>query len=509
MICSPLAIMLWEKVYLAHFGEDSESMNGVMRFPRIVIFAVFMAVIAMQGNSEAYAFSSSVASLTAQDEKKLGKKLMLYVRENYVIIEDPSIANYVEKIGQRIVAEIPTLPFDFHFYVIEEEVYNAFAGPGGYIFINSGLLAAMESEEELAGIIAHEVAHVLCHHISKQMQRAKKINIATMAGVLAAIFLGGGADVTSAMATGSLATGQSFALKYSREHEVEADQVGMKYLIKAGYGGEGLLRVLGEIRSARWFGPEDIPTYLTTHPAVEARMAYLDTWIQTHPKEAESVRPIDPTEFRKVRTKLIALYGDTEAARGTFDSELRRDPEDALAYYGKGLFLDREGHRKEAAENLRKALQWRPLDPDIVRDLGKIYFHMGDYEIALKTLKGALAFNPEDSEGWFLLGRSQAEMGDLDGALDSFKTLRNNAPHYLPGIYYLGETYGKLGSFGEAHFYLGFYYLEKGRFRNAEFHLNRAFDLLPKGTVKRNTVEKALKQISGAEANDRNKQSAW
>jgi predicted Zn-dependent protease len=484
-------------------------MNNVMRFLRIVIVAVLVTVIAMQGNSSAYAFHSPVVSLTAQDERELGKKLMLYVRKNYEIIEDPSIANYVEKIGQRIVAEIPTLPFEFHFFVIEEEVYNAFAGPGGYIFINSGLLAAMESEEELAGIIAHEVSHVLCHHISKQMEKAKKINIATMAGVLAAIFLGGGADATSAMATGSIAAGQSFALKYSREHEVEADQVGMKYLVKAGYGGEGLLRVLGEIRSTRWFGPEDVPTYLTTHPAVEARMAYLDTWIQTHPKEAQSVRPIDPAEFRKVRTKLIALYSDAEDAMNTFDAELRRDPEDALAYYGKGILLDREGHRKEGAENLKKALQRCPLDPDIVRDLGKVYFHMGDYEVASKTLKGALAFKPKDPEGWFLLGRSQAETGDLDSALNSFKTLLDNAPHYLPGVYYLGETYGKLGNLGEAHFYLGFYYLEKGRFRNAEFHLNRALDLLPKGTVKRETVEKALKQISGAEANDHKKQSAW
>ena len=330
-----------------------------------------------------------------------------------------------------------------------------------------------------------------------------------MAGVLAAIFLGGSADATSAMATGSIATGQSLALKYSREHEVEADQVGMKYLVKAGYGGEGLLRILGEIRSKRWFGPEDIPTYLTTHPAVEDRIVYLDTWMQTHPKEAKSARPIDPIEFRKVRTKLIALYGDTEAAQAIFDSELRRDPENALAYYGKGILLDREGHKKEAAENLKKALKWRPIDPDIVRDLGKVYFHMGDYEVALKTLKGALAFRPEDPEGWFLLGRSQAEMGDLDGALESFKTLLDNAPHYLPGIYHLGETYGKLGNLGEAHFYLGFYYMEKARFRNAEFHLSRALDLLPKGSAKRETVKKTLKQISGAKANDHRKQSAW
>jgi predicted Zn-dependent protease len=298
-------------------------------------------------------------------------------------------------------------------------------------------------------------------------------------------------------------------LKYSRENEAEADQVGLKYLTKAGYGGGGLLKVLQTIRAKRWFGPEHIPSYVTTHPAIETRMAYLDTWIQTHPEAAKSVRPVHPTEFRKVHTRLIALYGDAQAALSTFDSQLRKNPEDALAYYGKGLVLDRDGKKEEATENLKRALQLRPLDSDIVRDLGKTYFHMGNYASALKTLKGALAFSPKDPEGWFLLGRAQMEMGDLQGALDSFKTLVNTAPDYLPGTYYLGETYGKLGNLGEAHYHLGIYYKERGRFKNAKFHLNRALNLLAKDTERRLTIEKALKELSRAQGHDHNEKSAW
>jgi predicted Zn-dependent protease len=480
-----------------------------MRLTRIAIISLIITVIALRSGSEAYPFFSSHVYLTTKEEEELGKKLMVYVKKHLVLIEDPSIVDYVNRVGQRIVAQLPSTPFDFHFYVIKEDVYNAFAAPAGHVFINSGLLAAMDSEEELAGILGHEIAHVLCRHISKQIERSKKIGLATLAGVLAGVFLGGSSTAAGAITSGSIAAGQSLSLKYSRENETEADQVGIKYLNKAGYGSSGLLKMLQKIRAKRWFGPEDVPSYVSTHPAIEARMAYLDTWIETHPEATKVARSEDPSAFLKVHTKLIALYGDAGVAHATFDSQLMKNPEDALAYYGKGLVLDRDGRKEEAIENIERALQLRPLDLDIVRDLGKIYFNMGNYASALKALKGALAFSPKDLEGWFFLGRTQMEMGDLQGALDSFNTLVKMAPDYLPGIYYLGETYGKLGNLGEAHYHLGIYYKERGQFRNAMFHLNRALNLLPKDSEKRLAIEKALKELSEAQEHDRNEKSAW
>ena len=367
----------------------------------------------------------------------------------------------------------------------------------------------MESEEELAGILAHEVAHVQCRHIAERMEQSQKIGLATMAGVLAGIFLGGSPEASGAIVTGSMAAGQSLSLKYSRENETEADQVGIKYLTKAGYGPEGLLKVLKKIREKRWFGPEHIPSYLSTHPAVESRLAYLDTWIQTHPEEAKSVRPLDPMEFRRVHTRLIALYGDPELALNMFDSQLRDNPEDALAYYGKGLLLTRLDKKEAAAENLRKAVQLRPVDADMLRDLGKTYFHMGDYDRALKALKGGLAFRPNDPEGWFLLGRAQGETGDLPGALQSFQTLHKMAPDYLPGVYYLGQTYGKVGNLEEAHYHLGMYYKKKGQLKNAVFHLSKALELGTENSERRQAIEEALKELSKAQEGDHSGKSAW
>jgi predicted Zn-dependent protease len=447
--------------------------------------------------------------LTTKEEEKLGREFMLYARKSLTLIKDPFIVNYINKIGQLIVAQHPSPPFEFHFYVVNEDTYNAFAAPGGHVFMYRGLLAAMDSEEELAGILAHEVAHVLSRHISEQIARQKKIGLATLAGILTGVFLGGSPAASGAITTGSIAAGQSLSLKYSRANETEADQVGLKYLTKAGYGAEGLLKILYKIREKQWFGPDQMPSYLSTHPAVDARIVYLDTWIQTQHEREILASPRHLSDFFKVRTKLIALYEDPTVAHNTFDALLREDKDDALAFYGRGLVLGREGKKDEAVENLRKAALLRPLDADILRDLGKAYFNKGDYGMALMTLRGVLAFNPRDLEGRFLLGRAQMETGDSEGAVKTFEGLLEVRPDYLPGVYYLGEMYGKLGNLAEAHYHLGIYYKKKGHLKNARFHLERALKLTTKDPARREAIKRALKELPARQGSDRNEKSAW
>jgi len=463
-------------------------------FIKTAIFTILLMVLSPLGGRLSRLCH---ASLTTAEEENLGREFMRYVRKNLTLIEDPTIVNYVKKVGQRILAQYESLPFEFHFYVVKEEVYNAFAAPAGHVFINSGLLAAMESEEELAGILGHEIAHVLCRHISKRIEQSKKIGWVTLAGMLTGVFLGGSPEVASAVTTGSMAAGQSMSLMYSREDERQADQVGLKYLTKAGYGGEGLLEMLNKIREKRWFGSEHIPSYVQTHPAIEERMGYLDTWMQAHPEWKGKGRANDSPEFHKVRTKLIALYGDATAARHAFDARLRKDGEDVLAKYGKALLLAREGRKEEAVESLKEVVRLRPLDTDILRDLGKTYFQGGDYAEALKTLRRALASNPEDPEGRLLVGRSQTETGDLEGALTTLKGLIKTHPDYGSGIYYLGETYGKLGNLAEAHYHLGMYYQEEGDLKNARFHLTRALKLFANDRVRQQEIQEALKTLRG------------
>jgi predicted Zn-dependent protease len=307
------------------------------------------------------------------------------------------------------------------------------------------------------------------------------------------------------MTIGSAAAGQTASLAYSREDESQADQYGLQYIVKAGYDPHGLLSALRRIRSKQWFGSEQIPTYMMTHPAVEDRITSIDTWITMNPKQspAETSTSGDDKAFQHINTRLRALYGDRETTLDEFEKALALRPEDADLAYGYGLILARVDRRSEAVVYLKKALAKNMLDIDILVDLGRVYFQDGRYQDALTTLQGALTSSTAiDPEGLFYLGRTQLALGQFDRAAESLETLITDYPAYQQAYYFLGETYGKLERTGEAHYYLGLFYFNNREFQIARFHLQRAQKTL-NDPVKLKAIEEHLQAIGPPTRGDR------
>jgi predicted Zn-dependent protease len=447
------------------------------------------------------AFCTPAWAISIKEEEKLAREFMKYISRKYELINDPTIVGYVESVGKKILAVMPPQPFEYHFHVIKEDVYNAFAIPAGHIFVNSGLLAAMENENELAGLLGHEIAHVVNRHISKRIERSKKINLATMAGMVAGIFLGAAAgDSTAAQAVtiGSAAAGKTASLAYSRDDEAQADQLGLEYIQKAGYDPQGLLSVLKKIRSKQWFGSKQIPTYMMTHPALEERLVWVDSW--SNLKKIDHAPPKTPvskppsTQLRKITIRLKALYGDPGSALQEFQTALKKNPKDSDMHYGYGLVLARVGKKTEAVRHIKQAQAKNALDPYILTDLGRIYFLDGRYREALDTFKGALSITANNPEGLFYMGRSQMELDQMGDAAETFNTLINKCENYKQAYYALGETYGRLNNMPDAHYYLGIFYYKKGEYRTARFHLVRARRML-EDPAKLETIEQTLKAI--------------
>jgi predicted Zn-dependent protease len=443
-------------------------------------------------------------SITVSEEEQMSQQMLDLIHKRFEIVEDPEIVTYVNKIGDRILAILPKQPFKYHFYVIKQDVYNAFATPAGHIFIYTGLLEAMEEEEELAGILGHEIAHVYCRHISQKIERSKKVGLATLAGVAAGVLLGvgGAGEAASAVTMGSMAAGQSAELAYSRENEMQADEVGLRFITEAGYSAGGLLKILKKIRSKTWFGSEQIPTYLMTHPAVEDRISYISSWLETYKSTSKPIPLVNQDDFIRMHIRVETRFGDEQNVLSELKAEVARNSQDPLVHYRYGLILARAGKWQEAIENIRTALTKRAFDAYILKDLGWIYYLDGQLPQALKTLESACGMIPEDPECLFYLGRTQMEQGNLDGSTENLLKAIRQDPQFTPAYFYLGQSMGKQQKLGDAHYYLGVYYLRKRDRQNAKIQLNQALKYT-QNPERRKKIEEWLSNLNGKKGKDK------
>jgi predicted Zn-dependent protease len=327
------------------------------------------------------------------------------------------------------------------------------------------------------------------------------INMATLAGVAAGLLIGaaGGGQAASALTMGSMAAGQSAALAFSREDEIQADQVGLVYLEEAGYTGEGLIAVLNKIRSKQWYGAGQVPSYLMTHPAVEDRLAYIDSFLARNAEKGKNPSRLNSEDFTLVRARIIALYTDEKIALKKYEAAVRSNPEDAMSNYGYGLVLARMGKREEAIAALKKALSIEAFNSAILSALGRVYFMDRKYQDALSTLQSALSLTPGEPEALFFLGRTQMELGRPAEAQTAFETLQKQGVVTKQVYYFLGKSYGEQGKLAEAYYSLGLYYYLKRDYGNARVQFTQALEKA-QDSEKRRDIEERLKEIKDIQA---------
>ncbi|MDL2286070.1 M48 family metalloprotease [Desulfococcaceae bacterium OttesenSCG-928-F15] len=443
--------------------------------------------------------------LTMQEEEELGEKFTEQVRHYYRIVRDPLIVSYVREVGNRIVQQIENPPFSITFDAIIDPTFNAFAGPGGHIYVHSGLIMAMEKEADLAGILGHEIAHVTCRHISELVDRSKKVGLATLAGLGGAILAalaGADGDAAIGLLLGTQAAGQSAMLSYTRENERQADERGLAYLTASGYGGEGLLRSLRTIRSQEWYSTEDVPVYLRTHPGTDERIAFVSSWLEDRArnkkKEADPPNPSDDNRFYLVKTRLQARYGDKDTVIPMFRKALEREPNNQILRQGLSIALARKGEDAEALFLMEQVFRARPMDIWVMGDLGRIRHQAGRSAEAIPLLEIAVSEN-SDPEIRFDLGRAYTASTRYDEAIRIFKGLIETEPALIGSWYTLAEAYGKQGREGLSHYCLGRYNEFRRDFANAGFHYDRSLKTLPKDVPEWEDAKKRAEEMKKAE----------
>jgi predicted Zn-dependent protease len=256
-----------------------------------------------------------------EKEIAMGKQLAAEVQRQAKLLDDPIITEYVNRVGQNLVrnsdAKVP-----FSFQVIDDNTLNAFALPGGFVFVNTGLMHAAETEAEMASAMAHEIAHVAARHMTRQACRAQIANIATLPLVL----LGGWGGYAIRQGAG-LAIPMTF-LTFSRGFEAEADYLGLQYLYAAGYDPTAALDMFEKMMSLEKRKPGTIAKVFSTHPMNDDRLQKAQAEIEKIlPQKPEYV--VNTSEYAEVRGRLLALENQRKLRSTDKDPQkpvLRRKP---------------------------------------------------------------------------------------------------------------------------------------------------------------------------------------
>lgn len=390
-------------------------------------------------------------------ERKLGEQIMAQVRRDPSFMSDPDTSEYINSLGYQLVAVSPSRSLDFQFFVIRDPMMNAFALPGGFIGVHSGLVLAAQNESELAGVMAHEIGHVTQRHIARMIAKQKDSALITIGALLLAILAAraggsGSGDLTQAAIMGGQAAAIQQQLNFSRDAEREADRVGFQILIDAGFDPRGLEGFFARLQSGTRIYEGTAPVYLRTHPLTVERIADM----QNRTRELRMKQRADSLDFRLVRARLRVLQetsnqgwrdaleyfqgqlsnrtttSETAARYGAAVAALRLNLNDLAVEYAvaarrltaaPSVMLDKlvsesrfsaattPDQRAEALAMARDTAARFPLSSVAVANYVELLNRAGDHAQVIAYLRDQIAITRSQASYFATLGRSYAALG--------------------------------------------------------------------------------------------------
>jgi predicted Zn-dependent protease len=328
----------------------------------------------------------SATAITPADERRLGERIMRDIRSDPAFLDDPEVADYANALGARLTARSDATRQEFEFFVVRDPQINAFAMPGGFIGIHTGLLLAGQSESEVAGVVGHEIAHVTQRHIARMISQQGQNQLMSLAAMAVALLA---ARSNSQVAEAAVAFGQAGVmqnqLNFTRDNEREADRVGVQLLDAAGFDPRGMAAFFERLQRATRVYEGGAPAYLRTHPLTFERIGDIQNRVERMPYRQVP----DSLEFQLVRAKLRAESDSPREAVSFFETSLkeRKFLSEAATRYGlvASLLRARDVTRaKRELEPLRKTAS--PMIESLACRVGEA---AGDAQKALACYQSA------------------------------------------------------------------------------------------------------------------------
>ena len=354
-----------------------------------------------------------IDDLSPVQERQLGEEIMREVRRDPAWLDDPVVEEYINRLGQRLVAASTEPGRAFEFFVVKDAMLNAFALPGGYIGVHTGLIIAAQSESELAGVLGHEIGHVTQRHIAQIVGKQKQMTMLALASMLAAVAVKDSRVAEAAVLSGVAGTAQA-QLAYTRDFEREADRIGLQTLEAAGFDVRGMAGFFERLqRSIRLYENENnAPAYLRTHPLTTERIADMENRVLS----MRYRQVVDSPDFNYVRARLRAQSQPAAEAVRTFMGLVAGSPDDVALRYGLALAQLRAVRPEDAARTLDELLRRAKPSPFVAILSGEVALARRDAGTAISTLIAACKAFPESMSAAYALADAQIVGGRAQDA---------------------------------------------------------------------------------------------
>lgn len=344
---------------------------------------------------------SSQTDLSPQMERRIGESIMRDIRwRDPAYVDDAEVQAYLNDLGTRLASGVRDAHPDLDFFAVRDPTLNAFAMPGGFVGVHTGLILATQSESELAGVLSHEISHVTQHHIARMVGKQSQATLISIASMLVGILAArSNSQAAQAAIVGGQAAGIQTQLNYSRDFEREADRIGLQTMEGAGFDVRGMASFFERLQKSSRIYENNAPAYLRTHPLTTERIADMENRVQQLPYRQVQ----DSLDFQLVRAKLRALQGSPRDAITDFETQLRdkKYSSEAVPHYG----------------------------------LARAYLAAKNYAGAERELMAVRRLKVASPMVETLAAELKQAQGDAAGALQAYRDARSRYPQSRPVLY--------------------------------------------------------------------------
>lgn len=440
---------------------------------------------------------STSAVVSRQQEQEMGEAWLRMFRSRVPDYNDPEIEAWLEQLLQRIVQHSSLRNKELHLVLISNPTINAFAAPGGIIGVHSGLLLTAQSEGEVASVLSHELAHLSQRHWVRSVEAAQQNRLPALAAMLTGLILMATNNGQAGMAaiTSAQAASLESSLRFSRQNEQEADNIGMQTLVEAGYSPEVMTQMFERLLESQRFQGKRPPEYLLSHPVTEKRVADSEVRARQLPRSAYT----DSLDYHLIRARVQLHHEENPSmAVKRFQSEVEGaslHPE--ASRYGLALALIQARRFAEAETALNELLRQRPQQSHYWLASVQLDLERGDAAAAIKRLS-AMPQN-QSFPARMLLAKAYMQQQQYPSAEQVYAALAQQRPEDVHVWYELAEVRGLAGNIAGVHLARAEYFLLNGIYDKARKHLEYAQQLLKDSYVDSERIKQKLIEIDALE----------